>query len=93
MEKGAEVMMQKAPEKEATAAAAMGCYRRTVGADATFTERSKDLLRQFKDAPVGDHWVCLKNKVRAAGEYASIRTLFGDTKDGDSSKKPSSAEN
>ncbi|BAF10898.1 uncharacterized protein [Oryza sativa Japonica Group] len=99
-EKGAEAMTQKAPEKEA---AAMACYRRTVGEEATFKERSKDLFRQFKDAPAGDHWVCLKNKVRAAGEYATLRTrqgitmfgepnvgdLLGRTKDDDSKKTPS----
>ncbi|KAF0914644.1 hypothetical protein E2562_030704 [Oryza meyeriana var. granulata] len=103
--KGAEVMMQKAPEKEkeAAAAEAMACYRRTVEEEATFKERSKDLFRQFKDAPAGDHWVCLKNKVRAAGEYATLRTrqaisMFGEpnisnlwpgAKDDDSNKTPS----
>lgn len=80
--KQAEVQ-KAAPEKEAAAAA--GCYRKTVGEEATFMESSKDLLRQFKDKPAGEHWVCLKNKVRAAGEYASLRTrqgisMFGEPK-------------
>ncbi|XP_040377785.1 uncharacterized protein LOC121053849 [Oryza brachyantha] len=91
---------------EEKAAAAMACYRRTVGEEATFKERSKDLLRQFKDAPAGDHWVCLKNKVRAAGEYAALRTrqgiamfgepnvgsLLGGAKDDDCSKTPSAEQ-
>ncbi|KAG8073480.1 hypothetical protein GUJ93_ZPchr0006g41746 [Zizania palustris] len=104
-EKGVEVMMQQTPEKEAAAARARACYRRTVGEEATFKESAKDLFRQLKEAPAGDHWVCLKNKVRAAGEYATLLTrqgitMFGEPNIGnilggakhDNSKKPPSAE-
>ena len=73
--------MGRPAENEAAASAT--CFRRTVGEDATLMDR----LRQFKDAPAADHWVCLKNKVRAAGDYAGLMTrqgvsMFGEPKIG-----------
>jgi hypothetical protein len=79
------------------------CFRRTVGEDATLMESAKDRFQQFKDAPAAEHWVCLKNKVRAAGEYAGLMTrqgisMFGEPKIGpvfgseDKAKKTPAAE-
>ncbi|KAM0856941.1 hypothetical protein ACQ4PT_048789 [Festuca glaucescens] len=90
---------------EEEAAAAARCFRKTVGEDATLMESAKDRFRQFKDAPAAEHWVCLKNKVRAASEYAGLMTrqgvsMFGEPKIGsvfqqgseDHAKKTSAAE-
>ncbi|KAM0903325.1 hypothetical protein ACQ4PT_018747 [Festuca glaucescens] len=94
--------MRRPAEEEAAAAAR--CFRRTVGEDATLMVSAKDRFRQFKDAPAAEHWVCLKNKVRAAGEYAGLMTrqgvsMFGEPKIGsvfqgseDHAKKTSAAE-
>ncbi|XP_047043284.1 uncharacterized protein LOC124647371 [Lolium rigidum] len=100
----AEVTDVRRPAEEDAASGAR-CFRRTVGEDATLMESAKDRFRQFKDAPAAEHWVCLKNKVRAASEYAGLMTrqgvsMFGEPKIGsvfqqgseDHAKKTSPAE-
>lgn len=58
--------MEGVQKQEAEAAAAVTtCFRSTVGDDATFVESAKDKFRQFKEAPVEEHWACLKNKVNS----------------------------
>ncbi|KQK23620.1 uncharacterized protein LOC104581878 [Brachypodium distachyon] len=60
--------VQKQEAEAATPAAT--CFRSTVGEDATFVESAKDKFRQFKEAPVEEHWACLKNKVSSMfGEF------------------------
>ncbi|PNT75514.1 hypothetical protein BRADI_1g33880v3 [Brachypodium distachyon] len=53
--------MEGVQKQEAEAAAT--CFRSAVGEDASFVESAKDKFRQFKEAPVEEHWACLKNKV------------------------------
>ncbi|XP_062214737.1 uncharacterized protein LOC133915549 isoform X2 [Phragmites australis] len=55
------------------------CYKKTVGEDATFLESAKDYFNQFKDMTAQKHWICLKNRARAAGEYVSQKSgsVFG----------------
>ncbi|KQK06913.1 uncharacterized protein LOC104582712 [Brachypodium distachyon] len=85
----AEGVMQKAaaqqPEKESTAASS--CFRRATAGEEEAAATLMDRFRQFKDAPRSEHWVCLKNKVRAAREYAGLMTrqgvsMFGEPKIG-----------
>ncbi|GJM96447.1 hypothetical protein PR202_ga13286 [Eleusine coracana subsp. coracana] len=59
-----------APEKEPQGL----CYKKTVGEEATFLETAKDYFTQFKDTPAKTHWICITNRVRAAGEYVSQKS-------------------
>jgi hypothetical protein len=66
---------------EAPAAAAPAeCFRRaTVPEDATFVDLAKEQYKQFKEAPMEEHWSCIKNKVLSVfGEPPSV---FGGPKD------------
>jgi hypothetical protein len=52
------------------------CFKRaTVGEDATFVEVAKEQYKQFKEAPMEEHWSCIKNKV------LSVFSDFGGPKD------------
>ncbi|KAI4970197.1 hypothetical protein ZWY2020_001116 [Hordeum vulgare] len=75
------------PEKDAVTAPASSCFKRTVGDDARWVDLAKDQYRQFTEAPVTEHWACIKNKVSSIlGE-----PILGVFK-GDSSSTPPSVE-
>ncbi|GJN23477.1 hypothetical protein PR202_gb11128 [Eleusine coracana subsp. coracana] len=66
------------------------CYKKTVGEEATFLETAKDYFTQFKDTPAKTHWICITNRVRAAGEYVSQKSssVFGKQKIEPVNKEP-----
>uniref|UniRef100_A0ACD5WU98 Uncharacterized protein n=1 Tax=Avena sativa TaxID=4498 RepID=A0ACD5WU98_AVESA len=70
---------------------AASCFKRTVPEDATFVEAAKEQLKQFTEAPMEEHWSCIKNKVRSVfGEPSAIFGGFG--KDDSSKTAPPSVE-
>jgi hypothetical protein len=78
--KGAAPAVAAAQEnREAAPAPATSCFKGTVAEDATFVEVAKEQYRQFKEAPMEEHWSCIKNKVLSVfGEPPSV---FGGPKD------------
>ncbi|KAE8813383.1 hypothetical protein D1007_09379 [Hordeum vulgare] len=76
------------PEKEAVTAPASSCFKRTVGEDARWVDLAKDQYRQFTEAPVTEHWACIKNKVSSM----LAEPIFGRFKDESSSSAPPSVE-
>jgi hypothetical protein len=70
-------------------AAPVECFRRAmVPEDATFVDLAKEQYKQFKEAPMEEHWSCIKNKVHSVfGETPT--TIFGDGKDNNKAAPPS----
>ena len=61
--------------KEAAASPAECFKRATVADDATFVEAAKEQLKVFTEAPMEEHWSCIKNTVRSM--LPDAPALFG----------------
>uniref|UniRef100_A0A0D3FNF8 Uncharacterized protein n=3 Tax=Oryza TaxID=4527 RepID=A0A0D3FNF8_9ORYZ len=85
-EGGVKAAAEAEAEGEIVAAPAekVACFKKTAGeeADATFMERVKDYYNQLKESSAEKHWICIKDKFRAAGEYVSQKSssVFGKKK-------------
>lgn len=77
-EGGVKAAAEAEAEGEIVAAPAekVACFKKTAGeeADATFMERVKDYYNQLKESSAEKHWICIKDKFRAAGEYVSQKS-------------------
>ncbi|XP_020151794.1 uncharacterized protein [Aegilops tauschii subsp. strangulata] len=72
----------KKPEEGTKPATAPVCFKKPAGEDTGILETTKDYFKQLKDTSADTHWDCIKNRVRAAGEYISNKTssVFGRQK-------------
>jgi hypothetical protein len=72
----AEAEAEAEGEIVAAPAEKVACFKKTAGeeADATFMERVKDYYNQLKESSAEKHWICIKDKFRAAGEYVSQKS-------------------
>ncbi|XP_020151786.1 uncharacterized protein [Aegilops tauschii subsp. strangulata] len=64
----------KKPEEGTKPATAPVCFKKPAGEDTGILETTKDYFKQLKDTSADTHWDCIKNRVRAAGEYISNKT-------------------
>uniref|UniRef100_A0A0E0KIF4 Uncharacterized protein n=1 Tax=Oryza punctata TaxID=4537 RepID=A0A0E0KIF4_ORYPU len=84
MEKEGGVKASAEGEIVAAPTETVACFKKTAGeeGESTFMERVKDYCNQLKENSAEKHWICIKDKFRAAGEYVSQKSssVFGKKK-------------
>ncbi|CAM0870752.1 unnamed protein product [Alopecurus aequalis] len=69
------------------------CFKRAaVPEDATFVEAAKEQLKVFTEAPMEEHWSCIKNTVRSMFEETTTSIFGVGGKDDATKAAPTSVE-